>query len=528
MASLIKDTKGNFRILFYSPEGPRKTVRLGKVKDTFAAEVKGKVESLLDCKVTGQSPDKNLIGWLQNAVPWILEKLTAVDLIEIEDAPPKPSEKDITLDAFLDQFLDRNRPGKKPATLIVWGQVFNMLREYMPKGILLRDVTVGHAKAFAQKLKDRKVKTADGKIRKLAPSTIAKRVGFATQFFQDALDWELIERNPFRKVKPKASTRTNNVEVPIETVQHILKHCDTTWSVIVALSRFGGLRCPSETLSLTWGHIDWENSRMNVPEPKVEHHEGRGIRAVPLFPDLRKYLEAAFEDAHIGNVPPPRESFVVDKPAYRAAAMREGGWANANLRTQFLKILERAGVTPWARLFHSMRASRQTELERLFPRHVVCAWLGNSEDVAKRNYLLVTESDFSTAANAPELTKNAALNAALSGPKVALNAALQGPRNEHARNEKTPENTGENDCFSVLSGVPLMEDNGLELRTRPPTKCGVFVGVPAGVALNAALLEGDELFQAMARCWDLIDKAELRLIIDRVDTNAQAAGNLPE
>jgi hypothetical protein len=37
----------------------------------------------------------------------------------------------------------------------------------------------------------------------------------------------------------------------------------------------------------------------------------------------------------------------------------------------------------WPRLFHSVklqegRASRQTELQREFPLHVICSWLGNS------------------------------------------------------------------------------------------------------------------------------------------------------
>jgi len=42
-------------------------------------------------------------------------------------------------------------------------------------------------------------------------------------------------------------------------------------------------RTPSETLSLRWDDIDWERNRMNIPEPKVEHHEGRG------FADARSF-----------------------------------------------------------------------------------------------------------------------------------------------------------------------------------------------------------------------------------------------
>ncbi len=45
-----------------------------------------------------------------------------------------------------------------------------------------------------------------------------------------------------------------------------------------------------------------------------------------------------------------------------------------------------------------MRASRQTELQREFPLHVVCSWLGNSPRIAQQSYLLVTEDDYAKAA----------------------------------------------------------------------------------------------------------------------------------
>ena len=50
-----------------------------------------------------------------------------------------------------------------------------------------------------------------------------------------------------------------------------------------------------------------------------------------------------------------------------------------------------------------MRASRQTELQREFPLHVVCSWLGNSPRIAQQSYLLVTEDDFAKAAGVPKV-----------------------------------------------------------------------------------------------------------------------------
>ncbi|MFN5393339.1 MAG: hypothetical protein ACK5EO_05490 [Planctomycetota bacterium] len=56
------------------------------------------------------------------------------------------------------------------------------------------------------------------------------------------------------------------------------------------------------------------------------------------------------------------------------------------------------GQRNWPRCFHSMRASRQSELHREFPLHLVCSWLGNSPRIAQQSYLLVTEDDFAKAA----------------------------------------------------------------------------------------------------------------------------------
>jgi hypothetical protein len=65
-----------------------------------------------------------------------------------------------------------------------------------------------------------------------------------------------------------------------------------------------------------------------------------------------------------------------------------------------LRIIERAGLKPWPRLFHNMRASRQTELTARFPLHVVCEWIGNSAPIADKHYLQVTDSHYADAAAA--------------------------------------------------------------------------------------------------------------------------------
>jgi integrase len=147
----------------------------------------------------------------------------------------------------------------------------------------------------------------------------------------------------------------------------------------VALSRYGGLRCPSEHLTLTWADVDWERKRIHVDSSKT------GPRWVPLFLELRPHLEVAYEQA-------PEGCFYV-------IASKRLDYNTKNLRTRFTKIVRRDGLTPWPKLFHNLRASRETELAAEYPLHVVCTWIGNSPAIAAKHYLQTTEADYERAAS---------------------------------------------------------------------------------------------------------------------------------
>ena len=98
---------------------------------------------------------------------------------------------------------------------------------------------------------------------------------------------------------------------------------------------------------------------------------------------------------------------LTEKKGRRSSAGRRGGawrpgWccSNVNLRTRFLKMIARAGLEPWPKLFHNLRASRQTELLDDFPVKAVCEWLGNSQAVPGA-LCPVTDDHFRAAAGEP-------------------------------------------------------------------------------------------------------------------------------
>ena len=69
-----------------------------------------------------------------------------------------------------------------------------------------------------------------------------------------------------------------------------------------------------------------------------------------------------------------------------------------NLRTTFEKIITRAKVEPWGKPFQNLQGSRETELGKTLPIHVVTAWMGNTPKVAMEHYLQVRDEDFEEAA----------------------------------------------------------------------------------------------------------------------------------
>ena len=433
MACVSSDPGGLKRVLFVDSWGKRRAIRLGKCSVKNAESIAVRVEQLAAAKTFG-SMGRDLCSWVTELEPLLRTKLEKVDLLTKEVVKPAT-----LLDTFIVTFLD-GRADLKPSTMLIRNQVKALLTVHFGRDRDVATITAGDADDWQQWL----IK------RGMAPATIAKRVQVARSYFRAMQRRELIVRNPFDGIRTSACANSERMHfVTIEDTQAVLAKCpDHHWRLIVALARFGGLRTPSETLSLRWQEIDWDQNRFVVTSPKTEHHEGGQRRVVPLFPELRPFLDESLELAPDGDV------FVVDA-RYRKAAMGSGGWANANLRTTFHKIIKRAGLTPWPKVFQNLRSSRETELAERFPIHVVTKWLGNSPKVALKHYLQTTEEHFAKALEAAQ-------NPAHSLSKAAQNPAQQLARSGSQGNMETPGNTGENTVFTG-NYVPLaIAETGLE------------------------------------------------------------------
>lgn len=400
MASISTAANGRRTIQFNLGDKKRRSIRLGLMPMKHAETFKLRVELIVGAKLAGHAVDDETSRWLAKLDQSLHDKLADVGLV--------PRRLSMLLKPFLDAYI-AGRKDIKPATFLHISQSANKLVECYGFDRQLGSITAYDAEKFRLKL------LADG----MGENTVRRHCGRAKQFFTAAMKRDLVAKNPFSGIVSNVRGNPSRFYyLTVDDAAKILDGCpDLEWRLIFALSRFGGLRCPSEHLALRWGDIDWAKNRMRVRSPKTEHHEGRESRLVPLFPELRPILEAAFDQATPGT------EFVINR--YRSATV--------NLRTRFEQIIRGAGLTPWPKLFQNLRSTRQTELSiQGYATHVVCAWIGNTEAVANKHYFQVPDSEFDRAAGAKALDSKPA-SEALQNP--VQQAAVSGGMGKQAQEE---------------------------------------------------------------------------------------------
>ena len=242
--------------------------------------------------------------------------------------------------------------------------------EFFGEDCDLRKITPGQCDDFRENLN-----------RTLAENTVRKTLSRCKQFFRAAVRKRIISENPLGDMKNIVVTanRSRDHFVTEAEAMAVLRSCpDAEWRLIFSLARWGGLRIPSELLELRWGDVDWENEMLVIRSPKTQQYQGHESREMPLWPELRPYLQMCLDD--LRRVHGPKAN-VDDVPVIRRYRL-----PNANLRTRLMRIIKAAGLTPWEKLFQNLRTTRATELKNEHGGDDAADWLGHSTKVAKGNY----------------------------------------------------------------------------------------------------------------------------------------------
>lgn len=481
MAGLSGNANDGWRLTFRvdnKPEAFRFTGPKGA-----ATLVKSHVESILTARTLGASMPSDCARWLAKVDTDILDKLERCGVIGPEDRPERAER--LTLGQVIERFLDQ-LDCKESTRVRVTQATDNMLAE-LGATTLADSISVDDAEGFRAALRKR-----------YAQATVSRTVGYARQVYRHAMKKKWVTANPFSEIKRGSmvnAERSHFVDRP--TVARLMEHAPSAqWRLLIALSRFGGLRVPSEAVDLRWNDIDFDAGTMTVRSRKTEHHEGKASRTVPIFPELRGPLMDVFDAAEPGT-----EHVITE---YR----RE-----QNLNPHLRRIVDRAGLTAWPRIWHSMRASRQTELVREFPLTTACAWMGNSKLIAAGHYTQTTDADWQRAVGGSPAAPVATFSEKVAAP-VAAHTVERKRTDSHKRAQPVE------DCELVRSGA-LVGDS------IPPIQVGrpgleqtlqnkVFCDDSALSGCASGNIPDDPELQAVAEAWPTLPppiRAAIRALI---------------
>jgi len=367
-----------FRV-YIAPPGLNKfavELRANKYNKSDALIFTGIVQELEDAYKTGAKVGAHIWQALEN-FPILKKRLAEKRFIELV--------KEITLFDLWEQYTAANigkwkgttEENKERSRARFFS--FPLFDEHTPA----KEITRKEAQAFRDWLD---VLIQEGII---AEATAAGYIRDAKACFNWAVDDELLEGNPFKTILKGSTTNKNRqYYIVYNDYLRLLDACPSQeWRVLVALARRLGFRVPSETNALEWEHVDFENACLTVTSSKTARYKGKGERVAPLFPDVMEELKALRKEQKEAG---ERSPFVLPFGARGE---------NANLRTRFEKIIFRAGLEKWEKLFQNLRSSAATDILNEFGEIAEAEWVGHSPAIAKAHYLQITPETLERAKN---------------------------------------------------------------------------------------------------------------------------------
>lgn len=341
------------RISFTDGNGKRHRIRLAGYDQKSIAVITNKIDEILSAKASGRPISPAVTEWLASRDDKLFKKLSNTGLV-------KPR-RDESMVAYFDDYAANN------AKSTSWISNHSITRKKIVDYFgdrLIRDITPEDAEAFRVQL-----------AASYAQATVAGDIKRLRRVFRFAVKDEMIYSNPFAEVVAGDQSNDSRKKfVSREVIAKVVEACpNAQWRLLVALARFGGLRNVSETFALKWQHVDWTEGTIRVPGAKGKDSQIRW-RTIPIYDELLEPLREAFD---------PENEMVINI---------EG--TAANVYNTFLRIVKRADQTPWSRLWHNLRASRDTELSEVLPGHAVAQLMGNSVAVSEKHYKMIMPHHF--------------------------------------------------------------------------------------------------------------------------------------
>ena len=289
---------------------------------------------------------------------------------EFKSGQTRDKAEEITLKAFCTDWLKVKKAELGQESVLLYDNTVRRLIDYFGANCLLSKITPRTAAKFVAELE-----RLDNKPGELSNWSRHRTLRNCKTMFQDAVTWELVGRNPFKRVKaPKCIVRPWHYLKPVEFARLLnatngkskvrLRH-----KALYALAYCCGLRY-GEAISLTWGAVDFKNATVKIdncpatatlPPFQVKDAESRTVPipryCLDILIDLKSYNDAtdqtpyvALNDAQYRTIENKWKRFKQQKRVWRNKDVQN------NALTTFKRHVKWTGIQPNGTLsIHTLR-----------------------------------------------------------------------------------------------------------------------------------------------------------------------------
>lgn len=185
------------------------------------------------------------------------------------------------LDAHMQRII---RNGLKPASVANYKQAFDKFRASMGDRINLPldRITPLMLDDFKNYL-----------LARVSPSTANISLTLVSAAFQAAVDYKIIETNPFTAIsKPSKGKVIKRRKFELEELGKVMAACTTEWRSMVKVCLYTGGQRLGDIATLRWSQVDEKRGVIQMTTQK----KGKPLM-IPIFPALKKHLQQRKKEA---------------------------------------------------------------------------------------------------------------------------------------------------------------------------------------------------------------------------------------
>jgi integrase len=272
----------------------------------------------------------------------------------------------------------------KASSLYEHRRTLRCLQEYFGPERLIGCISPLDARKFLAWFRKRETKGHP-----LAPGTTNKLIRECRRIFREAVDCELIYKNPFAGIRQEKIGQADWYYVsPMEYNRLILACPSLRWRGMITIAYCCGLR-RDELLNLTWSDIDFEKGRLRVVRKRAAVGKAewtpkdKDMRLLPLSMEALTVLINLHSSAEEGQV----YVFVNSKGLAGGDRIKK-----QNVWRDFQAIRIKAGLPKCS--LRDLRKGFCTNMAEVLPMHVVQELAGHSDIRTTRQYYLRVHPGF--------------------------------------------------------------------------------------------------------------------------------------